>query len=157
MGQVATRLHLTWLGTTTGSAAESAVTFKKLFALVWIYWAMRAFLLYLIYLVDPNVDSVEWVPPSPAYHLVCAIDDIFSYAYFVFSAIILRNTRKHIRSKYAIPEGDHCPRGWEDCCCSLCCPCFTVAQMMRHTTDYQMYGARCCLDSGVSPTAPSIS
>ncbi|KAL7561050.1 hypothetical protein ACA910_011886 [Epithemia clementina (nom. ined.)] len=155
LGQLATRLHLTWLGT-SGTVSESAVAFRKLFYLVWVYWAIRAFMLYLIYLVDPNMDSVEWVKPSPAYYMVCSIDDIFSYAYLIFSAIILCNIRRHIRSKYAIPEGGHCLPGCEDCCCSLWCPCFTVAQLMRHTADYNVYGARCCSDTGVSPSAPSI-
>ena len=102
------------------------------------------------------MDSVEWVEPSQAYHIVCTIDDLFSYAYLLFSMVILYNTRRYVRSKYAIPEGDHCPSGCEDFCCSLWCPCLSAAQLLRHTADYQVYGARCCSDTGLAPTAPSI-
>mmetsp|Transcript_210 Transcript_210/g.272 ORF Transcript_210/g.272 Transcript_210/m.272 type:complete len:266 (+) Transcript_210:59-856(+) len=156
VGQVATRLNLTWLGMSGATVSESTVTFRKLFYLVWIYWAIRAFILYLVYLVDPNVDSDEYVRPSQAYFTVCAIDDVFSYGYLIFSVIILRNTRKQVRSRYAIPEGDVCPAGCEDTCCSLWCPCFVAAQLMRHTTDYGAYPGRCCTETGLPPTAPSI-
>ena len=49
VAQVATRLHLTWLGT-SGTVSESTVTFRKLWYLMWTYCAIRATMLYLIYL-----------------------------------------------------------------------------------------------------------
>ena len=31
------------------------------------------------------------------------------------------------------------------------CSCCTVAQMARHTADYETYAARCCSDTGLPP------
>jgi Cys-rich protein (TIGR01571 family) len=64
--------------------------------------------------------------------------------------------RAHVRSKYAIPESEQCPRGCEDLCCSLVCPCFTAAQLLRHTTDYDTYDAKCCTETGLPAHAPAI-
>jgi hypothetical protein len=58
--------------------------------------------------------------------------------------------RSHVREKYSIPEKYKCPVGSEDLCCSLFCPCFTAAQLLRHTTDYELYKeAECCSDTGL--------
>ena len=64
--------------------------------------------------------------------------------------------RSHVRSKYAIPESEQCPTGCEDLCCSLVCPCFTAAQLLRHTTDYDTYDGKCCSETGLPPYAPAI-
>ncbi|KAL3822937.1 hypothetical protein ACHAXA_011652 [Cyclostephanos tholiformis] len=40
--------------------------------------------------------------------------------------------------------------GWEDVCCSLCCQLCTLAQMARHTVDYEERDAACCNTSGVA-------
>jgi hypothetical protein len=33
------------------------------------------------------------------------------------------------------------------------CNCCTVAQMARHTGDYEAHGARCCSETGLPPSA----
>jgi hypothetical protein len=122
----------------------------------------------------PLVDEMRvvsrglWVvncePPPPtfnflagwAYHILAIFDDILAYVYLAFTVVVLRNLRRHVRSKYSIPEGDSCPSGCEDVCCSMCCSCLVVGQMMRHTADYETYGARCCTDTGLPLHAPSI-
>ena len=61
-----------------------------------------------------------------------------------------------VRSKYAIPENDSCPTGCEDGCCAFWCPCLTVAQMMRHTTEYDTYRAECFSSSGLPDHVPAL-
>ena len=46
----------------------------------------------------------------------------------------------------------HC-KGCEDCCCSFWCHCCTIAQMMRHTADYDKYDAQCCNDTGFASSS----
>ena len=158
-GQVITRLRtLSWLGQGGATAAQSASAFKTLFYLTWGYWGIRAVFFYMIYVLDPNVGLHwhEWTTPGRAYYVVCAIDDVLWYLYLAFSVVVLRNTRSHLRKKYAIPESDQCPTGCEDVCCSIFCPCFVVSQMMRHTADYDTHGGRCCSERGLPPSAPEI-
>ena len=69
---------------------------------------------------------------------------------------LAQTKRAHVRSKYAIPESDSCPTGCEDMCCSLVCPCFTVGQLLRHTTDYDTYEAKCCSSTGLPKHVPAI-
>lgn len=44
---------------------------------------------------------------------------------------------------------DDIPIGWEDVCCSVCCPMCVTAQMARHTVDYRERKAACCNSVGV--------
>mmetsp|Transcript_2165 Transcript_2165/g.4726 ORF Transcript_2165/g.4726 Transcript_2165/m.4726 type:complete len:347 (+) Transcript_2165:169-1209(+) len=39
------------------------------------------------------------------------------------------------------------PVGWEDVCCAFWCQCCAVAQMARHTVDYNERRATCCNDA----------
>jgi PLAC8 family len=157
-GQVISRLHLTWLGLTGGTVAQTTAAFKTLFYLTWSYWALRAIFMYIIYVLDPNVgiEWHEWKTPGTWYYVVCAVDDMLWYMYLAFSVVVLRNTRSHLRKRYAIPESEQCPTGCEDVCCSIFCPCFVVAQMMRHTADYDSYRGQCCSETGLPLSAPEI-
>mmetsp|Transcript_36848 Transcript_36848/g.88879 ORF Transcript_36848/g.88879 Transcript_36848/m.88879 type:complete len:345 (+) Transcript_36848:195-1229(+) len=96
-------------------------------------------------------------------------------AYFFYLMIRLRAT---IRQAYSIPEesclclyrlgcdsqegvlggfcgdseaccSDAVPIGWEDICCAIWCQLCTVAQMARHTADYEEKRAVCCNAVGV--------
>jgi hypothetical protein len=154
-GQVISRLGLTWMGR-PGSIQAVTGAFRKLLYLTASYWLTRVFLFLIIAILDPNVDSREWVEPPSAYYFFVVVDDTLSYSYLVFVVILLRNLRSAVRSKYAIPEAHSCPTGCEDTCCSLFCPCLVVSQMMRHTADYDSHGGRCCTETGLPSHAPSI-
>ena len=71
--------------------------------------------------------------------------DIGAFAYFIF---MVATTRRLLRKEYSIPEL-RC-RGCEDCCMSVFCTCCTIAQMGRHTADYETYRAYCCTDTGLA-------
>jgi Cys-rich protein (TIGR01571 family) len=154
-GQVISRLNLTWMGR-PGTIHTTAGAFRKLMYMAFSFWFTRIFLLLVIAILDPNVDSAEWQDPPPIYYFFVAVDDLLAYMYLAFTVILLKNLRSQVRSKYAIPETDSCPTGCEDTCCSLFCPCLVVSQMMRHTADYDAYGGRCCTETGLPNHAPSI-
>ena len=136
--------------------AATVGAFTKLLYIFVAFWITRAFLLLMIALTDPNVDSKEWMDPPTSYYFFVAIDDVLVYAYWAFTAVVLYNLRKYVRSKYVIQESGKCPQGCEDACCSCLCPCLVVGQMMRHTADYDTYEGRCCTETGLPYHAPSI-
>lgn len=41
-------------------------------------------------------------------------------------------------------------------CCAFWCTCCTIAQISRHTADYEHYPAFCCTESGLAENAPAI-
>jgi Cys-rich protein (TIGR01571 family) len=154
-GQVATRLHLTYRGE-PGRPSVTSLAFRKLVSIVLSFWVTRLIMLMIITVLDPNVDSLEWVEPPTSYYVFCAIDDLLAYIYLGFTVLVLRNLRSHVRSAYAIPEEGYCVGGCEDTCCSLTCPCLVIGQLLRHTADYESYGARGCSATGLVGHAPSI-
>ena len=159
-GQVISRLQVTWMGyppehnNHSGPGVTNA--FRKLLFITLSYWVTRVFLLVIIEALDPNGYTPEWIEPPPAYHFFCEVDNVLIIGFMLFTAIILRNLRLHVRTRYAIPEADYCPSGLEDTCCSLLCPCFVAGQMLRHTADYDTYSPRCCSETGLPANAPSI-
>jgi Cys-rich protein (TIGR01571 family) len=79
------------------------------------------------------------------------LTDFVNTPFFCLTLLILVKVRIQVREKYGIPAREN-----EDCCCSLFCPCFVAAQMLRHTTDYDTYPSTCCTETGIPPHAPSI-
>jgi hypothetical protein len=71
--------------------------------------------------------------------------DVLLYLYFLYMVV---KTRRTVRHEFDIPEL-RC-RGHEDCCMALFCSHYAIAQMMRHTADYETYQAYCCTDTGLA-------
>ena len=71
--------------------------------------------------------------------------DLILIIYFLYMVV---RTRKTIRREYGIPEL-RC-HGHEDCCLAVSCTCCTIAQMGRHTADYETYQSYCCTDTGLA-------
>lgn len=103
------------------------------------------------YLLCAPPDEEETFSGSTTMYAISRLVDIVFCAFLIF---LVAKTRKHIREKYSIPE-KQC-KGCEDYCCSLWCTCCTVAQMARHTADYETYAGLCCSETGIPPRAPSI-
>ena len=163
VGQVISRLQLTWMGEPTNSVFEATGAFKRILLLVAGYWILRGLMLIIIANLDPNAkfdgshpDHTKYEEPSNWYYFFCALDDVFWYSYFAYSVFLLRKVRYQVRTKYAIPEADLCPKGCEDLCCSLVCPCFTAGQLLRHTTNYDEYDGKCCTSTGLPKHVPAI-
>lgn len=155
-GQVIARLKLTALGR-PGNTAQAARAFQIIFGAVTLYFSIYVAMGFVLVYLDPNTYEPPGSPqidPPTSWLIIALIRDMFHYIYWIATAIVLTNLRRFVRQKYAIPDG---PVGdWEDCCCSCWCPCFVSAQMLRHTTDYDVYPATCCTERGIPPNAPSI-
>lgn len=154
MGQIMHRLKLTWLGNEGGTTAQTNATFRTLLWITFSYFIIRFILFWstianAVTSIAANGSSKD--NTAPALHFVRLLVVI---SFGVFLIYIITKTRGHIRMKYRIPEaGCH---GCEDCCCAFWCTCCTVAQMGRHTADYDTYAGLCCSETGQPPHVPSV-
>lgn len=157
VAQVMTRMKLSWLGK-PGNAAETAGTFRIIASMVMSYFVLDRLLGLYIF----GDIFLFWSPDYPDQFdesvIVCVwLRRLLFCAYFLFGHVyILMNVRAYIREKYAIPEQYGCPSGCEDACCSCFCSWCTVAQIARHTTDYDTYRATCCSETGLPEHVPAI-
>jgi len=148
VGQVMHRLKITWLGN-EGTVAQTAATFRIFLFATLVYAFINQFLKWLpMALVDENGY------PKAGFYSVSFAKDTVNILFFIVCVLLVAKARKHVRSKYSIPE-QQC-KGCEDLCCSLWCNCCTLAQVARHTADYESYAALCCSETGMPPHAPSI-
>lgn len=147
-GQVISRLKLSWYGR-PGTVGQQAVAFKIIFIAVVVYFAIYLSMYFALVLMVPANPQIT--PPSDTFYAIAFIWKIFHYVYWIVTTIVLTNLRRFVRQKYAIPAYEA-----EDCCCSCWCPCLVSAQMLRHTTDYDVYPAYCCTETGLPPHAPAI-
>ena len=138
------RLKLTWYGM-EGSVAQTAATFRILLFISIAYNVVNQPLHWLPFLY------FQYKEDQSPFEL---LSGIIALTFSLFSCFVIANTRQYIRRKYHIPEGD-C-KGCEDCCCAFCCTCCAVAQMARHTADYETYDGLCCSETGLPPHAPEI-
>lgn len=141
MGQVMQRMLLTWLGE-PGPIVSTKNSFKVVVTLVACYfiYALALEFATVPYTIE---DTPAWLP---------ALKTVGSIIFSVWALYALCRTRENIRARYSIPE-ERC-NGCEDLCCSLWCTCCTVAQVARHTGDYEDYPASCCTPTGLSAGAP---
>ena len=131
MAQIMTRMHLTWLGE-PGAIVATRSTFKVVIILL---------LSYVVYSSTLEFASLDYWPDRPPTYIV-AMKLIGSLLW----------TRQSVREQYSIPE-QHCV-GCEDICCATFCTCCTLAQMARHTGEYETYPGAWCTTTGLPPGAP---
>eukprot|EP00579_Thalassiosira_antarctica_P031630 CAMPEP_0201991556 /NCGR_PEP_ID=MMETSP0905-20130828/363_1 /ASSEMBLY_ACC=CAM_ASM_000554 /TAXON_ID=420261 /ORGANISM="Thalassiosira antarctica, Strain CCMP982" /LENGTH=293 /DNA_ID=CAMNT_0048545997 /DNA_START=30 /DNA_END=911 /DNA_ORIENTATION=+ len=157
VGQVMHRLKLTWLGN-EGTIAKTTATFRICLSITLVYILMDNIIRFLAYrtlfkiIINENEygDTVD----IDSFYALVNWHRSLSFFFGIFIITLVAKTRNRIRSKYGIPE-EQCA-GCEDCCCSFWCNCCTVAQMARHTADYDTYAGLCCSETGMPPHAPSI-
>jgi Cys-rich protein (TIGR01571 family) len=97
--------------------------------------------------MTPDGNVYTEIKVSTSAVVVLAIRYTLALAFSLYLLVATCRTRASIRERYAIPE-QSC-QGCEDCCCSYWCNCCTIAQMMRHTADYDTYDAQCCTETGL--------
>eukprot|EP00584_Thalassiosira_punctigera_P011158 CAMPEP_0172529610 /NCGR_PEP_ID=MMETSP1067-20121228/3655_1 /TAXON_ID=265564 ORGANISM="Thalassiosira punctigera, Strain Tpunct2005C2" /NCGR_SAMPLE_ID=MMETSP1067 /ASSEMBLY_ACC=CAM_ASM_000444 /LENGTH=288 /DNA_ID=CAMNT_0013313699 /DNA_START=21 /DNA_END=887 /DNA_ORIENTATION=+ len=148
-GQILHRLKLTWLAR-EGTDPQVAATFR---ILVYITLGFLLAVETLKYVTPYYTDEYGYPTSNAGYALVYG-RSVLELTLSAFTIFLVARTRKRIREKYAIPE-QQCV-GCEDCCCSFWCNCCTVAQMARHTADYDTYAGLCCSETGMPPHAPSV-
>jgi Cys-rich protein (TIGR01571 family) len=141
MGQIMQRMMLTWLGE-PGPIISTKNSFKVVLTIV---------VCYFIYSVSLELATLPYdVDSVPAY--IPALKMAGSILFSVWALYALCRTRETIRNRYSIEE-ERC-QGCEDLCCAFWCSCCTVAQVARHTGDYEEYPATCCTQTGLPPGAP---
>jgi len=146
-GQVATRLQLNWYGR-SGTKVDSYAVQNNMLAIV-IFWLV-------LNVIAIHYMMVQWLRGwwfyTDAFPTI-AINVVM----YIITVIVVTNTRKHVREKCEI--SDDCP-GEDFCKTVTCMPC-TVAQLGRHTADYENFPGYCCSKTGlpenVSIIAPSNS
>jgi len=137
LGQVMTRLKLDW-SAKPAPAGEWMKTFKIMAYITIIYTVLYIFL-------SPAT------PDDPAPLFSC-----ISFAYGVFTLVVVTRTRRIVREQNEIPE-TRCV-GCEDFCCAFWCGCCTVSQLARQTADYDVEDACFFTNDGLPPKelAPAI-
>jgi hypothetical protein len=161
------RMHLSWFGRETGPASASVTC--RIVAFLFGAYIVCDYLLALIetsLLPSDNSSSTNGYDPyhtntnnptgdiPPSYYIFYFLRGALHMCFFCYMLLAVMNTRRYIRTKYAIPE-QSC-HGMEDFCCAFWCQCCTISQMARHTGDYDMYSTRCCTETGLPPNAPEI-
>lgn len=140
MGQVMQRMQLTWLG-----SLGDEFTGKKAFRVV-----VTIFICYTIFKYCMDLLLAQGFNEF-VYYLTTIVDFLFAF----WSIYALMKTRENVRKTYSIPE-ENC-HGCEDLCCSAFCSCCTVAQISRHTGEYEKYNATWLSDTGLPDNAPSAA
>jgi len=133
LGQVLTRMHMTWCGVRTRSPSEYKSTFPTLALLTMIYFFVRFWF--------PNHHGRQ----HPLMRLV-------NIVYFVYMLIVMSKLRTAVRQRYKIPEHQQCG-GCEDFCCVLFCSCCTISQLARQTAMYSQRRAVPCSSTGLPENA----
>lgn len=143
MGQVVSRMQLTWLGE-PGTLYSTRKSFTVIVALVCSY---------MIYSTALELASMPYaVGQGPAILPLLKFFGMFMFS--VWSLYALCRTRENVRARYQIPE-EYC-KGCEDICCSIFCSCCAAAQLLRHTGEYEMHPGTCCTKTGHPPGTPLV-
>jgi len=154
--QVASRLRLDWCGR-PGQVSETAGTFQFILYAVTFSWVIDRILAMIIFGTFIEDDErYDYYARLDEYIWLYYVKNFLSLMYYVCSVIFLCKIRKSVREKYAIPEHKNCPSGVEDFCCAAACSCCAVAQLARHTADYDTYRGVCCSETGLPSHVPAI-
>lgn len=158
-GQVIRRLGLNWSGVTAADAREKANAFPIILAIVVAYMVIHFALLFVVVALDPEDPDADkkdpnYVAPEPTMKFLVFLElyKWWHFFYWILSTVVLIRTRRSLRQKYGIPA----QHSKEDALCAICCHCCVAAQMLRHTTDYNVYPSYLCTDTGLPKHAPSI-
>lgn len=156
MAQVLTRMNMTWLGEPTSNSSK---TFRRVLYFMITYWVVGSLLAPPLPDVefegdDMNPEIITHLAQVPAlqnmlYHLV-------NMAFGLYSLIVMVKLRRAVRERYSIPTQTCCDDVLEDCCCFIFCGCCTVAQLARHTADYQERRALYCSSTGLPPSSSTV-
>jgi Cys-rich protein (TIGR01571 family) len=145
LGQVMTRMNLTWIGDRRDPETQTIrVSAFKVVALI------LAIYLGGLYATSQSLWKELWELSLPIFLPMSWWDFLF----WVYCFLVVMKTRSYIRRKYSIPE-QTC-NGCEDCCCAFFCLPLTICQMARHTADYDTYRASACSENGLPRNAPHI-
>lgn len=140
MGQVMQRMRLSWLGNRINDE-RSLSTYRTVFTLVVCYFIFSLSL--------SSAIKNEFGDGNPVLVISKFGGDLLFVAWSIYA---LYKTRQNVREEFSIPE-ERCV-GCEDCMCATFCGCCVVAQMARHTGDYDTYPTNFCSETGLPDHAP---
>lgn len=146
-GQVINRLQLTLTSVPSNTEAGSARAFAITFYITIIMWALYVVVELCILAFIPFSDYQYYQIPKPEGNLAAFIQmyNTLKWAFVLLTLVVVTLLRRAVRGKYKIPG--NC---LADCCCAFWCRCCVVGQMLRHTTDYDVYPSRVCSPTGLS-------
>lgn len=140
-------MQLSWKGLPTDHPSPNAFTI--LLAGTILYWTVYLILGQIMFWTNPNLyaedEDAPFIDPPPFWWFLAALHDLLHYIFVVGTALLLYNVRRTVRHQSAIRQA----HVFQDAVCSLCCPCLVAGQLLRHTTDYDVYPATCCTERGV--------
>lgn len=143
MGQVMQRARLDWLG--FHSTKEIAM---GTFRIVLVLSISSIIFSNAMDLYEDNFWNNGQEPPA----FVLTLKYCGEFLFALWAIFALYKTRRSIRQRYDIPE-ERC-HGCEDLACSILCSCCTIAQLARHTGEYETYQGKFCSETGLPPEAP---
>lgn len=163
MSQVLTRMKMTFFGV-RADGEEWKFTFRNVVILVVVFYGVMGLTTTSPTFTTTTIDADDDGSLNDGRHIhkievhedpLSAIDSFryrvnrnVSIIFFVWTVVVLTRLRRAVRERYAIPE-ERCS-GCEDVCCSFWCTMCTVAQVARHTSDYDEEQAMFCNDTGVA-------
>jgi len=140
LGQILTRNHLDWLGHDgTKSATKNACASITTLYLSWL--VINALAMYVV--VYENWYRRGFPPQRIDYIIMGVLNGIF----VLYTLYAVSCARRNIRKKYAIEE--NVCIGCEDCCCATFCTSCSIAQMGRHTGNFDTIRAVLCSKTGI--------
>ena len=140
LGQITHRLQLDFLGRPRFPGTEQRYTNRFIMLFVTGSWT----LLNVALIYAANYKWMRAMDITASDLTAFALVNITMYGFAVFVA---QSTRSSIREKFMIRE-ERCYDLEDVMCASTCLPC-TVAQMARHTANYNDYEAVCCSKTGL--------
>jgi Cys-rich protein (TIGR01571 family) len=159
LGQVLSRMKLSWLANERSVAEGSGISTHKVFVFIVTTYFVVVGIFNLIVnnvtedksragLSDLNEVQPEWL------RSIIVIRALFITAYWLLLLIVTMKLRAYVRAKYHI-RVKSCGR-LEDCCCTIWCLGCTICQVARHTADYRTYKGACCTDDGLVHGSPQV-
>lgn len=147
LGQILTRMKMTWLANPTNTKSSFQSTFQKAFILLIIFTLYDSFVAppMIEFSVDENGVVIFQPRASQNWYQILYI--ILSVPMTVYGVMVVVKLRAAIRAKYGIPTGRL--GKLEDFCCVCCCNCCVISQMARQTADYNDEPASCCSPNGM--------
>mmetsp|Transcript_14717 Transcript_14717/g.27948 ORF Transcript_14717/g.27948 Transcript_14717/m.27948 type:complete len:345 (-) Transcript_14717:177-1211(-) len=129
--------------------------FRWLSTIFVIHFVLVETILSAVVMIQIHARREGRISEVPAWaFMLLAIRATCRSALLLYVLVASYRTRLAIRTRYGIPE-QHLEYGVEDVAVTLACHPCSVAQMARHTADYDTYDAMCCTTTGLSSYAPS--
>jgi Cys-rich protein (TIGR01571 family) len=150
LGQVMSRMQLTWLGEPgTPLAIRSTWT-----VVVTLFVAFLTFEFSLGIAEATYNDDYGTGTDTPGF--IQTLKFAGNFLFTLWAIYALCRTRENVRARYQIPEQYSHLRGCEDLCCAIWCSACTTAQMLRHTGEYEHYPGVCCSSTGHPTGTPLV-